>query len=116
MFWLAHIASSVTALPLKETLDLILYRQDVRQNLIERPTVLQTQAILVSVIHNLKRSKVDDEKLYEREAFRELQERLNQYCGYMFVESLPQAEVQNIVDAMVTDIISKREEAARTKR
>lgn len=108
LFWLAHIASRVTALPLKETLELILHRQDVRQNVIERPTVLQAEAILIAVINNLRMSKADGEKLYEREAFRELQERLNEYCGYMFVESLPQSDVQNIVDTMVADIISKR--------
>ena len=115
LFWLAHIASRVTALSLKETLKLILHRQDVRQNVIERPTVLQAEAILVSVINNLKKSKAGDEKLYERDAFRELQERLNEYCGYMFVESLPKADVQNIVDAMVTDIISKHEKEAKVK-
>ena len=115
LFWLAQIASRVTALPLKETLELILYRQDVRQNVIERPTVLQAEAILVSVINNLKISKASDEKLYEREVFRELQERLNEYCGYMFVESLPLADVQKIVDTMITEIISEREQAAKAK-
>ena len=115
LFWLSHIASRVTALTLKETLGLILHKQDIRQNVIERPTVLQAEAILISVINNLKNSMANGEKLYEREAFRELQGRLNEYCGYMFVESLPQSTVQKLVDGMVSDILMSREKIATAK-
>ena len=112
LYWLALIASRVTDLPIKEVLSLILHKQDVRQNVIERPTVLQAESILVAVIENLKMSKVTDEKLYERANFRELQERLNEYCGHIFVESLPKSTVKKIVDEMVADILSVKEEAA----
>ena len=112
LYWLAHMASRVTDIPLKETLSLILHKQDVRQNVIERPTVLQAEAIFVAVIKNLKNSKATDEKLFERQNFRSLQERLNEYCGYIFIESLPESTVQIIVDQMVSDILFKDAEAA----
>lgn len=112
LYWLALIASRVTDLPIKEVLSLILKKQDVRQNVIERPTVLQAESILVAVIANLKASKAGDEKLYERINFRELQERLNEYCGHIFVESLPNETVKTIVDEMVADILSEKEAAA----
>lgn len=105
LWWLANIASRVTELDLRETLSLILHKQDVRQNVIERPTVLQAETILISVIKNLKKSKEADEKLYDRQVFRSLQERINEYCGYIFVESLPQKTVQIIVDEIIADIL-----------
>lgn len=112
LYWLAHMASRVTDLPLQETLSLILHKQDVRQNVIERPTVLQAESILVAVIKKLKESKAADEKLYDRQNFRSLQERLNEYCGYIFVESLPAGKVQQIVDQMVTEILTEHSKAA----
>ena len=112
LYWLALIASRVKNLPIKEVLSLILHKQDVRQNVIERPTVLQAEAILIAVIESLEASKASDEKLYERANFRELQERLNEYCGHIFVESLPNATVKTIVGEMVADILSPNEEAA----
>ncbi len=108
LYWLSLIAGRVTELPLKEVLSLILRKQDVRQNVIERPTVLQAESILVAVILNLKASMEGDKRLYERANFRKLQERLNEYCGHIFVESLPQATVKTIVDEMVADIISAK--------
>lgn len=108
LYWLAYMATRVKGGSLRETLELVLHRQDVRQNVIERPTVLQVETILGAVINNLKRSRDNDAVLYGREDFRELQKRLNEYCGYIFVESLPQKDVQAIVDSMVSDIIEKR--------
>jgi hypothetical protein len=110
LYWLAHIAARVTDLPLEETLSLILHRQDIRQQVVERPTVLQAEAILVAVINNLKTSKAGDERLYVRQNFRNLQERLNEYCGHIFVESLPMATVQTIVDQVVSEILSSNYE------
>lgn len=115
LYWLALVATRVTnntELEIKDVLSLILYRQDVRQNVIERPTVLQAESILVAVINNLKASKEGNEELYERARFRKLQGRLNEYCGHIFVESLPEATVQKIVDEMVADILSKKAKAA----
>ena len=112
LYWLALIASRVTDLPIKEVLSLILYRQDVRQNVIERPTVLQAESILIAVIANLKASKAGNEKLYERSNFRKLQGRLNEYCGHIFVESLPKETVKTIVDEMVADILTDKHEVA----
>ena len=108
LYWLAHLASRVPVFSLDETLKLILHLQDVRQNVIERPTVLQAESILISVLKNLKKSESGDKKLYQRDVFRELLQRLNEYCGYTFVDLLPQTEVQKIVDEMVADIISRR--------
>ena len=107
LFWLANIASRIGDLPLQKSLELILYRQDVRQNVIERPTVLQAEPILISVVNNLKISWDTDKKLFERDVFRNLQERLNAYCGYTFIESLPQKKVQEIVDSLVNDVVSE---------
>jgi hypothetical protein len=106
LFWLAHIASRVDGIELKETLSLILYRQDVRQHVIERPTVLQDESILVAVIKNLQISMNTDKKLYQRENFQNLQKSLNEYCGYIFVESLPKATVEKIVADMVARILT----------
>lgn len=112
LFWLSFVASRVTDLPLNETLSLILHKQDIRQNIIERPTVLQANKIFTSVIHSLKKSLESDQSLFIRENFRSLQEKLNEYCGFMFVECLPMPAVQTIVDEMVNDILSKKSSTA----
>jgi hypothetical protein len=106
LYWLAYIASRVNDIPLEETLSLILHRQDVRQNIIERPTVLQDEAILIAIVHSLKKSRANDSGLYVRRNFRELQEKLNEYCGFVFVESLPTATVTNMVDTMISEILA----------
>lgn len=109
LYWLGRTAARVKGIPLRETLSLILHKQDVRQGIMERPTTLQDDNILTAVIRNLQASMQTDEKLFVRENFRELQERLSLYCGHVFVETLPEKTVKAIVAEIVSDILKEDE-------
>jgi len=101
------MAARVTDIPLVDTLRIVMEKTDVRANFIERPTVLQAESILIAVVHNLKDSLEKDSRLFERENFRELQRRLNEYCGYVLVECLPENVVRKLVDEMVGNILQE---------
>src|SRR5262249_2682626 len=56
LWWMAHLCRRVKGLELRDSLNVLLYRADVRASIIERPTVSQNSNLFSAVIEKLRQS------------------------------------------------------------
>lgn len=97
IWWIAQISSQCQTLPLKEALECFLFRSDVRANIIERPTTAQNQLILSAILGKLNESYHGDQRLFNREIFRNFMVELNLIGGVSLLDSLSKATIDNLV-------------------
>jgi hypothetical protein len=88
LWWMGHLCSRVKGLPLHETLDVLLYRSDVRANIVERPTTAQSIPVFSALMTKLAKSHKGKQKLFERRTFRLLMVYLNGLGGYRLLDAL----------------------------
>ncbi|HEY3916327.1 MAG TPA: DUF6339 family protein [Stellaceae bacterium] len=103
LWWMGHLCARVDGLEVKEGLDVLLHRTDVRANIIERPTTAQSIPIFSAVLQKLAQSMEGKGKLFERNVFRRLMVRLNGLGGYKLLDALDTRTVEKFIG----DIISK---------
>lgn len=101
LWWIAYIVSRCQSIPLKEALNVFLFRSDVRANIIERPTTAQNTEIFSSIVEKLYDSYHEDKSLFGRKVFREFMIELNVYGGAILLESLDKKVIDNIVSSIV---------------
>ena len=101
LWWMAHISSRCQTMPLKDSLQCFLFRSDVRANIVERPTTAQNPVILSTIFEKLNESYHGDQKLFEREIFRNFMIELNLLGGVRLLDSLGKHEIENIVSSIV---------------
>jgi hypothetical protein len=103
LWWMGHLCARVNGLAVKQGLDVLLHRSDVRANIIERPTTAQSVPIFSALLNKLAESMDGKGKLFERNVFRRLMVRLNGLGGYKLLDALD----TRAVEKFITDIISK---------
>ena len=102
LWWMAHLCSRVKGLPLKQTLEILLFRSDVRANIVERPTTAQSVSIFTALIHKLAKSYQGQKKLFERQAFRNLMVRINGLGGYRLLDALDSKAIERLIDEVIS--------------
>ena len=74
LWWFAFMANRAQELSLEDALDALLYRTDLRANLIERPTMAQCAPLFsawLEVLHAARKTASDEEQLlYKRSVYR----------------------------------------------
>jgi hypothetical protein len=101
LWWMARISSQSQTLPLKEALQCLLFRSDVRANIIERPTTAQNPLILSAILERLNESYHGDQKLFDRDKFRNFMIELNLLGGVKLLDSLDKVTIDDIVTSLV---------------
>ncbi len=101
LWWMGHLCSRVQGLSLKESLDVLLFKSDVRANIVERPTTSQSIPIFSAIISKLAESHNGTKKLFERRIFRSLMVAINGLGGYKLLDALPRREVERLIDEIV---------------
>ncbi len=101
LWWMGHLCSRVKGMPLKQSLEVLLFRSDVRANIVERPTTAQSVPIFTALIKRLAKSRQGKTKLFERQIFRSLMIRINGLGGYRLLDALDSKSVEQIVDEIV---------------
>jgi hypothetical protein len=101
LWWMGHLCSRVKGIPLKQSLEVLLFRSDVRANIVERPTTAQSVPIFTALINRLAKSYQGKKKLFERQIFRNLMIRINGLGGYRLLDALDSEAVEHIVDEIV---------------
>lgn len=79
----------------------LLFRSDVRANLVERPTVSQSVNLFGGIVRRLARSFGGKQSLFERRAFRQLMMEINSVGGYRLLDCLPEAEIEQLLDTII---------------
>jgi Family of unknown function (DUF6339) len=102
LWWMGHLCSRVKGMPLKQTLDVLLFRSDVRANIVERPTTSQCIAVFSALLTNLAKSYNGKKKLFERSTFRSLMIHLNGLGGYKLLDALDTKAIEQLIDELVS--------------
>ena len=98
---MGHLCSRVKGLPLNEALEVLLFRSDVRANIVERPTTAQSVPVFSALMTKLAKSYKSKQKLFERRTFRSLMVRLNGLGGYRLLDALEPAAIEEMIDEVV---------------
>lgn len=108
LWWLGSIAVDVDTDRPEKFLEILLYRQDVRSALIERPSVSMNRRVLRGIYSVMKEEWANGGRLFRRESFRSWMIRLNRRGGVVLLDALPKPallgllreEARNAVDDM----------------
>lgn len=103
LFWAAELASRVPNHTMEDVLEVIFSNKDVQLNFIERPNLIQSSAVFSAIVGCLKHALRTDRVLIGREANRAFMKEINQVCGSVVLECLPQDKI----DRLIGDIANK---------
>ncbi|MXY58838.1 MAG: hypothetical protein F4029_03035 [Gammaproteobacteria bacterium] len=98
LWWLGHIAHCVDPGQPERFLDVLLFRQDPRSALIERPSVSRNYRVLKSVYLVMKKDfETKERTLFVRETFREWMKGLNRQGGVVLLDALTDGRLDRLV-------------------
>lgn len=103
LWWIGHLCARVDGVDPDLALRAFLFRSDVRANIIERPTLSQSIELFSAIVRRLVASFVSHKKLFERNAFRRMMKEINSVGGYRLLDCLPPAEIDHILDVIISD-------------
>ena len=103
LWWMGHLCRRVEGMPLQKSLEILLFRSDVRANIVERPTTAQSVSVFSAVINKLSKSYSGKKKLFERSTFRSLMVRLNGLGGYKLLDALDAKAVESLIDGVIAE-------------
>jgi Family of unknown function (DUF6339) len=101
LWWMARLCERVTSLPLKDCLEVLLFRSDVRANIIERPTASQCPELFSAIISKLHVSLNGEQKLFDRAIFRPFMRKLNSIGGVMLLDCMNEQQLASIVSGII---------------
>ena len=98
LWWLGAIAHRVDPDAPRRFLDILLYRQDVRSALIERPSVSMSDRVLRAIYAVMREDFDTDEKaLFQRDTFREWMKNLNRRGGVILLDAVPPPQLDSLI-------------------
>ena len=103
LWWMAFLCNRVQGIPIQDVLTCLLYKSDVRANIIERPTTSLNKNLFNSVIKKLHTSYIGDKSLFERDKFRSLMKEINLLGGVKLLSSLEEKAMYQIVEECVAN-------------
>ncbi len=92
LWWMGFVADR-SQLGLDRTLQILLYRSDVRANLLERPSLAASEEIFNGVMQLLSESYDGDRRMFVRGEFRDRMKTLNRIGGRRMLNALGKAVV-----------------------
>lgn len=101
LWWMANLCDRVSGLSLDDSLQVLLYRSDVRANLIERPTTSQSVNVFAGVLKKLNASYSGEQTLFERQRFRHCMALLNSFGGYILLDVLSEQRILALLDDII---------------
>ena len=109
LWWMARLCQRVSGIPLEECLEVLLYRSDVRANIIERPTVSLNSVVFGAIIRKLHSSYKGQKRLFDRVCFRGLMRRINSIGGVKLLDCMNEQQLGVLTDEIVSrdlDLVS----------
>lgn len=108
LWWMAHICNRVQTYSLEQALRALLYKEDVRKEIMERATFCRSEPILNALLKRMVESHEGDKKLHDRQTFRQLSKQLNRIGGKIVLDSLPPSQLDTLVGDVVGKITAKK--------
>ncbi len=97
LWWLGKTATDVAPEDPREFLTILLYRQDVRSALIERPSISMNRRLLRGIYKIMKEQWHGEKKLFERKKFRTWMVALNRRGGVVLLDALPDETLMSLL-------------------
>ena len=97
LWWLGRIARDVDHDDPGAFLTVLLHRQDVRLNLIERPSVSTNRRVLKGIYEVMREHWDGDRSLFERDVFRSWMMALNRRGGVVLLDALPEESLMGLL-------------------
>ena len=105
LWWMGWIASRCQHFSVEKTLEILLYRSDVRANLLERSSFGMSAEIFNAVMKRLGESYEEEEQpLFKRSTFREFMKRLNRIGGRVALNALDPGQLDKLLGDIISDI------------
>jgi hypothetical protein len=101
LWWMAYLCQRIPQLSLPDALRVLLYRSDVRANIIERPTASQSIGVFSAVMKRLHASYIGEKKLFERSVFRPFMIRINSIGGIKLLDCMSETQIAELIDYVV---------------
>lgn len=101
LWWMAFLCQRVPQLSTTEALQVLLYRSDVRANIIERPTASQSIVVFSAILKKLHASYIGQKKLFERAIFRPFMIRINSIGGVKLLDCMSEEQMRELIDRVV---------------
>ena len=103
LWWLGYVAHQVAPAEPERFLEVVLYRQDPRSALIERPSVSRNYRVLKAVFEVMKRDYDTKERaLFVRDTFRAWMKGLNRQGGMLLLDALSDPQLERLVNDEAT--------------
>ncbi|HLG99799.1 MAG TPA: DUF6339 family protein [Bryobacteraceae bacterium] len=101
LWWMARLCQRVPGLALNECLEVLLYRSDVRANIIERPTASQSVEVFSAIMKKLHASYKGEKKLFERKTFRSFMIRINSIGGVKLLDCMGEPQLAGLLSTVI---------------
>ena len=111
LWWMAYLCKRVSSLPLEKALEALLYRTDVRAQIIEHPTLMQNPFVFSSVIRKLRESLDGDKRLFERDVSRLFVQKLDVLGGFKLLDVFPSEQVDAAINQVYEETITEIDNA-----
>ena len=97
LWWLGKTANEVAPEDPREFLTILLYRQDVRSALIERPSISMNKRLLRGIFNVMQEHWHDGRELFLRDVFRSWMVALNRRGGVVLLDALPEETLMSLL-------------------
>lgn len=106
LWWMSHLCARARELDLEQSLETLLFRSDVRANIIERPTSSQCTEVFAAIVRRLSLSLAGEKALFERTVFRQFMREINSVGGFKLLDCLSAQQVEAIIDEIIATRLS----------
>ena len=107
LWWMSFLCHRVNSMSVEDALQALLYRTDVRAQIIERPTMIQNSHILGAILEKLAHSLRTDKQLFERDINRRFIQELNAVGGFKLLDMLSVEQLRSLIDALYDAAIAE---------
>jgi hypothetical protein len=103
LWWMAHLCARVATIELENGLQALLFKSDVRANIVERPTSAQSSELFGAILTRLVVSFAGKQSLFERETFRRFMREINSVGGFKLLDCLSITQIDVILDGILVE-------------
>ena len=103
LWWMSHLCARARDLDLERSLEILLFRADVRANIIERPTSSHCAELFAEIVQRLSLSLAGEKALLHRNTFRQFMKEINSVGGFKLLDCLSAQQARAIIDEIISD-------------
>ena len=103
LWWMSHLCARVPTIGISKALEALLFRSDVRANIVERPTSSQSVELFGGILRRLAASMDGEQALFDRYNFRKFMKEINSVGGVRLLDCLTATQIDGILDQVLLE-------------